>query len=344
MPHELKFEVAFKNASNSTREAPWYGVYNWILSQVIFPHLCDDPLNTLTTITYPQYPLTQDIDTDMRDEDDNDEDDDEDDDHDSVKPDLMDDLWFNRGTLSTPYHFSRAMAPSPESTRAMATIPESTRAMATSPESTRAMATSSDSTSPHQHPNFGFPSLSSPVEGRSQKSARTTMALSPPNLRTSAQNRQPLTKRSTRIPDFVELLHLNGDDHLISSILLITEIKKEPLFGPPVAEFFFVPILEQTELQAADFLHVSRIGVIIALGRYWKYIEYTREAVLHERNRPDLRSSSQQTYRSESPDDAPDNSWSAYPKFEEKCEPGSDDVLLVVRERMMQLAREYHHF
>ncbi|KAH0590071.1 hypothetical protein H2248_000248 [Termitomyces sp. 'cryptogamus'] len=123
----IKFKVAFQNGLNSGQEAPWYGVYNWILSQVIFLDLCDDPLNQLTTITYPQSPLTKDIDTDMPEEydDDNDDDDDDDDendnnDDDDITMDLMNAADLAHGdtncdTPSTPPGLVRAMAPSPES-------------------------------------------------------------------------------------------------------------------------------------------------------------------------------------------------------------------------------------
>ncbi|KAH0590068.1 hypothetical protein J132_01946 [Termitomyces sp. J132] len=126
----------------------------------------------------------------------------------------------NRDTLSTPPGLVKAMAPSPESDN-----PNSHFSNFDPPSSTMA---------PYQKARSVGPD------------ARATIAPSPPELRI---NRHSQTKRSTRIPDFVEILHLDGD-HLISTVLLIVEIKKEPPL--PHSSLFLIPLCPRSNKAAFD--------------------------------------------------------------------------------------------
>ncbi|KAG6915567.1 hypothetical protein DXG01_010903 [Tephrocybe rancida] len=58
----IDFLTTFAIALKSPREGPWYGVWDWILNELLFGNLAVYPKQT--TRTYPQYPLTSDIDVD----------------------------------------------------------------------------------------------------------------------------------------------------------------------------------------------------------------------------------------------------------------------------------------
>ncbi|KAG6835409.1 hypothetical protein H0H93_001766 [Arthromyces matolae] len=53
---DLNFRAALLQARQLTLEGPWYGLYNHILTRVIFPNICR--IQDVTSETYPQYPLT----------------------------------------------------------------------------------------------------------------------------------------------------------------------------------------------------------------------------------------------------------------------------------------------
>lgn len=106
-----RLHVAISHASSDSREAPWYGAWNLVLQDIIFRSFCQSPY---LTITYPQYPVSKDIDTDDAD-DDNDEDEDEDktgnDDGGKNKYNI------SSGDVRMSRPIDRATAPSPEHMR-----------------------------------------------------------------------------------------------------------------------------------------------------------------------------------------------------------------------------------
>ncbi|KAF8231473.1 hypothetical protein L208DRAFT_1398803 [Tricholoma matsutake] len=105
-----------------------------------------------------------------------------------------------------------------------------------------------------------------------------------------ANNPSPPGKKSTRIPDFAQLLYevrMNSDgtvprpiEYRILSLSLIVEVKK--CTNRPTA-VSFTDILPQTDQQARrvfiTFPSMRKLGVIIAIGAYWTYFEYDRDDV-----------------------------------------------------------------
>ncbi|KAG6824462.1 hypothetical protein H0H92_006826 [Tricholoma furcatifolium] len=318
--NDLEFQVALKTASASSREAPWYGIYNWILSHAVFPGIIPEDVSwPTTTVTYPQYPLTTDIDTDMHEEYDEDDDDNDSD----ARTSLMRSSSYAEespmdissdpaaGYIDIDVFSSPLSSPSPVSPLHMR------QGMAPSPES----GTNS----------------------------------SPPSK--SDANRR--TKRSTRIPDFVQFLHVKQQEKVVSHLLLIVEIKKEGQFQGRYS--YFDAVMKQITSQALHAFansEVDIIGAIAAVGPNWKYVEYHRSQILQPDTLPDLRSMSQRTY---APSSSPEGSMSSiavvpmyrlYQPFEDACLPTfsycvldsseSDAAWEVLRTRMIQIAKQHY--
>lgn len=118
------------------------------------------------------------------------------------------------------------------------------------------------------------------------KGYRADLPQTPPKL-TPDRKMKGGIKRSTRIPDFVQLLFqikvkqpgfiLDDPPKHRTRLLLIVEIKRTP---PPYNIHDFIKVLYQTDQQArhafASYPEVNAFGVIIALCDCWTYREYHR--------------------------------------------------------------------
>ncbi|KAF8166023.1 hypothetical protein B0H34DRAFT_260241 [Crassisporium funariophilum] len=332
---DLKFRVALGTALADNREAPWYGVWNWVLTKVIFEDLCSDSGGKSTTVTYPQYPLTHDIDTY------------EDGSPTQPSPSVDEDVFMSdaANTPSTPPTSSdRASgAPSPPDWIQRRTEVDITSYSPEAP-STPSPPPRSNSDSPARHAHLYRMSSPASLDDPSPTSA---MADSPSSPRKS--------RRSTRIPDFAEILHEYVGDILRKHILLLVENKKSPSFkGQQIEEDDFVKVVRQTVEQvthtflSSDNAHINTIGVIVALGHYWKYVEYHRHIVIST-NHPQGRSFSEMSYTDEEP--RKEQMYYTLPSVEKYYDSGSacctlgnsnsDKALLAVRKRMKELAARY---
>ncbi|KAF8055805.1 hypothetical protein FPV67DRAFT_1679418 [Lyophyllum atratum] len=239
MDRDLKLAAA---ANWDHREAPWYGIWGRVLDKMIFDQdFCTNLMgdrDLRTTVTYSQFPLVRGIDTvDMEDDR-------------PVYGSSNDDVF-------SPLSYGRdSNAPSPPDLR-------------TRRKDIDIM-------------NYGSPLPSTPPPAiRNTWSPESSHPMTPsPNL-----PRKP--KRSKRIPDFAELLHIyDGDKDIWQKyLLMLVENKPKPaeregLEGP--RETNFVHVLVQTEeqvthaFQCEDHVHIDTIGVIVALGQRWRYVEYDR--------------------------------------------------------------------
>jgi hypothetical protein len=226
--NEWRLHIAISQAQSDTREAPWYGPWDIILRDFLFSPFCKPPY---FTITYPQFPVSKNVDTDNADDNDYDYYDDED-------------------SLQMAQSTNRAAAPSPE--------------------------------------NF-----------------RGSRSLLPP---TPSPPPPPPTQRTTRIPDFIQLLYqirCNPDGTIpspieyTSRIILLVEIKRSTL-NPTVK--LFADILYQADHQARHTFHTSPntdgLGVILAIGPFWTYVEYHRTDL---RPSPSLSEKKDLTYEDNTP-------------------------------------------
>lgn len=119
-------------------------------------------------------------------------------------------------------------------------------------------------------------------KGFRQDLPKTPPKLSPPRL---VKHRRK--KRSTRIPDFVQLVFkirvqppnnsLVIPQAHIKRIILLVEIKRAV---EKCQEWFFDQVFDQTDQQAvhafAPYPEINTLGVIAALGDCWTYREYDR--------------------------------------------------------------------
>lgn len=205
--------LAIAQARSDPREAPWYGPWDVVL-QELFRDFCP---GGFTTVTYPQFPLVQDIDTyNLEEESDEDEE--------------LDD--------QAEFPGPRFTAPSPEVF----------------------------------------------------KGYRADLPQTPPKLLTPDRKMKQIKKRSTRIPDFVQLLFqikvknpgsiLDDPPKHRNRILLLVEIKRALI---SYEMYDFIKVLDQTDQQArhafASYPEVNTFGLIIALGDHWTYREYNRESL-----------------------------------------------------------------
>ncbi|KAF8063168.1 hypothetical protein FPV67DRAFT_1451676 [Lyophyllum atratum] len=299
----LKIGFALEAALSDTRESPWYAVWNIVLGDVIFRDLCSDSKGSRTTVTHPQHALVYEVDTK--------------DDDDVHRAQFPTPLFPFRDETSNDVVMSDATgadAPNEDSDlRPVTPTPTSRESNAPSPESV-----STDRR------------VSTPIYSGSPSSYNSSVR---------SPSAAPQIKHSTRIPDFVEILYrkdAHGDQR--KYVLLLVENKKKPsefngqrVIGP----FHFVEVIAQTEQQArhafsaAGNSHIMVIGVIVALGPFWRYAEYRREAFITKDIPAMSRSKSEETYiPSESEDDNP------------KPKPPSLR-LQVVRQRMKELAATY---
>ncbi|KAF8055002.1 hypothetical protein FPV67DRAFT_1681023 [Lyophyllum atratum] len=281
MQRDFDFRVAYDTADDDHREAPWYGVWCWVLENVIFDRdFCRELTGgrTRTTRVYPQFPLTRDIDVN------------EDEDSYEVSVNDQSSGATNQDlapSTPTPYSRSRS-APSPED-RANRTNQHSLVGY-----SPTMLVTPSP---PPTHRN-AQPEQISPQ-------AQSSIASSPP--------RRFKTKRSTRIPDFTELLHEYKSGNLQKHILLLVENKAKPIESEVAEPFRFNEVLEQTEDQVwhafrcHDHDDVDIIGVIVALGPHWRYVEYHRDVVLRNNRGPAGRFWSDGPYTEEEQSDVDDS-------------------------------------
>ncbi|KAF8149184.1 hypothetical protein B0H34DRAFT_802687 [Crassisporium funariophilum] len=301
----LKFQAAFATANGDRREAPWYGVWNWVLENVIFDDFGAELIGerVRTTVTYPQYPLTQGIDTNE-------------DDYDAFM----------------------------------------------SPPSTPPLIGTENPTLPaHHHPRSSF--------ARPPSTSWATASLLPPLNLIAGPSPPPQPKRSTQIPDFAEILHEFVDGKLRKHLLLIVENKPKPSAHRPSS---FLQVLRQTKEQATHALlsgenaHVEIIGVIVALGQHWQYVEYHRGTLITPAVQ-ERRSRSDDTYIDEDEEAEEESEEESEEEFEEEstieesyseyqgvkvlydenlrcCSLNTErsgDALLALRKRMLELAAMY---
>jgi hypothetical protein len=119
------------------------------------------------------------------------------------------------------------------------------------------------------------------------KGFRQDLLQTPPKLSPQRCKSQKQKKRSTRIPDFAQLvfrikIHPTNslDDPPIHTkrIMLLVEIKRAVL---NCDVWYFDSVLDQTDRQAcrafASCPEVNTLGLIVALGDCWTYREYSRE-------------------------------------------------------------------
>jgi hypothetical protein len=111
--------------------------------------------------------------------------------------------------------------------------------------------------------------------------------MTPPNPSPPRLKEQKRKKRSTRIPDFVQLvfkIRVKPPNNSlvipaahIKRIILLVEIKRAV---QECRQWSFVGVLDQTDQQAhhafASYPEINTLGVIIALGDCWTYREYNR--------------------------------------------------------------------
>lgn len=279
--------LAIVDAATDTREAPWYGPWDLVLRNFIFEAFSQPPY---ITITYPQFPVSRDIDTyDPEDDKIHDGEDSDDD-----------------GDGNSPTALIRSAAPSPETIRGT----PSPKILRRSPNEVLGA-----------HPMF--------LASHSRR------------------------KRSTRIPDFVQLLYrlnINPDGTIdrpvrySTRIILLVEIKR--ILEVPTLRSFN-DVLPQTDQQArhafANSPHSQLFGVIIAIGDYWTYVEYDRN---HIRTSPSVSEQKDPTYMDTTP--APYESWMRdYEPFTLLAQPTgflrlqtslSNQGLLLVRKRLVGLS------
>lgn len=181
------------------------------------------------------------------------------------------------------------------------------------------------------------------------RGSRSRLLATPPRIPASPpSSRQKI--RTTRIPDFVQQLYRvkinnNGTISPIqfdSRIILLVEIKKN-IRNPTMVHF--AKIMEQTDHQSRHAFFTSqskRLGVILAIGPFWRYVEYYREDL---RPSPSLSEKKDTTYEN-TPTPPPALLAHEYQPFQELTGDAgflcleteeSGQGLLVVRTRLQQL-------
>ncbi|KAG6908615.1 hypothetical protein DXG01_003940 [Tephrocybe rancida] len=331
MPEEdwpLEFAAAYYTAIHDSREAPWYGLYAWVLANVLFLKLCGHS-TTQTTVTYAQYPLRFGIDTEGSDDL-------------PLSSDDEDDVTIlDEGRTGNP----RTSIPPSMQTATVDHI----------------MGSASSPVTPERLPvrrASGAPSPPDSYIRLGDQLANYNEPETPPPPRPSTAPRNVI-KRLTRIPDFVQLLHTRLRPHEFTKhALMLVEIKKRRLQRDDDSLMLdFVGVLKQTQLQAMHaFLSdplVDTVGVIVAIGECWQYVEYDRCKVLPPGKKLDFRPESQQTYSdgtSQSPEPVQqiyrvvkevDMHYDEMTGYHVIGTPGSDMALLAVREQMLQMAQKY---
>lgn len=115
------------------------------------------------------------------------------------------------------------------------------------------------------------------------RGSRSLLLATPPRIHDNPPRSCPKI-RTTRIPDFVQRLftiacNSDGTSGIQSSrIILLVEIKKSTQIPEMV---HFSSILKQTDHQARHTFcsspEIQELGVILAIGPFWKYVEYNRQ-------------------------------------------------------------------
>jgi len=158
---------------------------------------------------------------------------------------------------------------------------------------------------------------------------------------------------TTRIPDFVEMLFKAAYKldktafnpvRYQSRIILLVEIKKISHTPTPKD---FVEITQQTDCQARHALFASpttkKLGAILAIGPFWKYIEY-HQTELHQPS-PSFSEKKDSTYRNTIPP-KPVSWMTDYPLFVAHAHPSgllcldtpeSWQGLIIVRDRLRSI-------
>ena len=284
-PLDWALALSIAEASQDSREAPWYGPWNMIL-HYLFQGVPPD--KGWFTVTYPQFPVDKYIDT-AEEESDEDQ---------AGLYALLLIKYLLINSISQAKGFRRSAAPSPEVLKQYPGPPQTP-------------------------PKFPSP------------------------IRVPAPPRQ---MRSTRIPDFAQLLFkmtVNLPGHTVDiplrylvGPLLLVGIKR----ADRSCQFFdFTEVFEQTIHQArhafASFPKVNIIGVITALGDCWTYGEYDRRNFSPSPTRSEY---SDPTFVDSSPNTP---AWPNNPGidfgdlgFARIQEPPSDRALHAVRERMKVLS------
>lgn len=287
-------------AKTDPREAPWYGVWNIILTQKLFNGFCKKPCST---ITYPQFPLTSDVDTYDSES--------EDEDGLSDEEEEVEDLRFSGGDIGpltpprpvagrfqAPRNARRTPiirdtdAPSPEDARAsMSFLPATPLRTPASAPAIPAPKSSDSSISSRARRNLRSPSAASSVLSSAPasmiSSALSSATAGAPSGSPSMSPSAPHLlnpKKSTRIPDFVQLVFRPSTDvpsKFERMVILLVEIKKRYPHNTPT----FMnqgSLAEQVHAQAyhafAADKSIRTVGIIVALGDAWTYKEYDRQS------------------------------------------------------------------
>jgi hypothetical protein len=131
------------------------------------------------------------------------------------------------------------------------------------------------------------------------KGFREDLLKTPPKPSPTNRKVKQRKKRSTRIPDFVQLVFRirvhNPNDTLdnppihLTRVLLLVEVKRAI---KSCQIWNFHTVLDQTDQQArrtfATYPEVNTLGLIIALGDCWTYREYARESIRPSPTRSEL--------------------------------------------------------
>jgi hypothetical protein len=188
------------------------------------------------------------------------------------------------------------------------------------------------------------------------RGSRTLLPPTPPKVSPNRPPRPPPKQRTTRIPDFAQLLYqiryndnktIRSPIEYTSRIILLVEIKKVTVV--PTMQHF-VDVFYQTDLQARHAFYTSpntdTLGVIIAVGPFWTYAEYHRADLrpspsLSEKNDPTYDDRTPPPRRSVRKEYAPFTAHiqsTGYLSLRLETEE-SNKGLLIVRQRLWQLSR-----
>lgn len=391
---ELYLSILY--ATSDTREAPWYAPWNIALKDFLFRDFVPWPFFTITYPQFPLTATAdtyseQDEFNDGDEYLDTDDDDDADDDslyptsprsyrHTSMSPDRVsmmgDGSDYIMHTLSSPESSRHSSSPSQQ--RTMQPVVRGSgkviRETAPSPESLRYSSSPSQLRTLHESSSLmkRQAPIPSPQSSRYSPSSSPQQPLRPliwainPVLRQDAPSPDSYTvppgkfetgKRSTRIPDFAQLLfEINeaGIDRSIlrpvvynNRIILLVEIKKD---DPDFTKLNIVRILPQMVQQARRAFRMSpqilKLGVIAAVANKWIYREFDRRVLEESPLRSHRRDPTYQPSPSQSP--VPITFTHLYDPVEHcfgglgyGClqEPSSDRALLEVRNRLLEICQ-----
>ncbi|KAF9459180.1 hypothetical protein BDZ94DRAFT_1325002 [Collybia nuda] len=303
--------IAIEAAKTDTREAPWYGVWNIILTQKLFNNFCKKPCST---ITYPQFPLTSDVDTCEEVEDDEESEEEFEEKDIRIRPTGGDvgpltpersvpiqhhPIQYRPNRYHPPRHVRcspierKTDAPSPDtggmSSDFLLSTPLQTP-ISTMKNATLIGGSPNISTRAQQNYRSAPQSIISSVLSSAPSSimsneltrvSASTVSRSPSVAIASAPHLSS-PKKSTRIPDFVQLIFRPKAAEFPSfekMIILLVEIKKRVPQGIPTL-INQNSLLDQVHAQVyhafSTDMSIHTLGIIIALGDAWTYQEYNR--------------------------------------------------------------------